>query len=180
MKTTKWTAEYTKEYNRLYQKAYYIKNKEKVLKRSKEYARNNPTVKKKCQGNWRAKNRETIRAKQKARLFNLDAFLARKLSHLKKNKLRARTKELRILEFSITTQDLINLWKKQNGKCAISGYAMTYPEESLFAISVDRINPSQGYVLNNIQLVCQGINFCKNKFTNDEMIDFWNRKSLKE
>jgi hypothetical protein len=39
-------------------------------------------------------------------------------------------------------------------------------------LSVDRINPNEGYTENNTQLVCMAINQMKSDFTNDEIYKF--------
>lgn len=60
----------------------------------------------------------------------------------------------------IGVENIINLWKKQNGKCAITGIDMTYEKNSNIKfrnptnISVDKINPKLGYTLDNIHLTC--------------------------
>lgn len=64
------------------------------------------------------------------------------------------------LPFTITKEDLMILWKSQNGKCAISGLDMTYElgEGRLYTnVSIDQIIPSKGYTADNIQLVCKAI-----------------------
>ena len=78
------------------------------------------------------------------------------------------------LLFDITKEDLINLWDKQNGKCAISGIDMTYTLDSgrtPYNVSVDQINPSMGYTKNNIQLVCMSVNQLKSDFEMDIVLN---------
>ena len=53
---------------------------------------------------------------------------------------------------------------------------MTHRFHNLFAVSVDRIESGRGYVQGNIQLVCQAINYAKNKFTNEQFLTFWNNQ----
>lgn len=62
---------------------------------------------------------------------------------------------------NITKEDLINLYNKQNGMCALSGRKMTtikgvgrFPDNA----SVDRIVPGGDYSLDNIRLVCNQVN----------------------
>ncbi len=57
-----------------------------------------------------------------------------------------------------------------SGKCALTGLKMTF-NKSLLAISVDRINNEEGYIPNNIQLVCRWVNLAKNSGSNQEFKD---------
>ena len=79
---------------------------------------------------------------------------------------RDRAKRKNVL-FNITKQDLMDLWNKQKGKCAISGISMTYTMDTgrnPYNVSVDQINPSSGYTKDNIQLVCMCVNQLKSDF----------------
>ena len=65
------------------------------------------------------------------------------------------------IPFTITKEDLLTVWKAQNGKCAISGLDMTYElgEGRIYTnVSIDQIMPSKGYTIDNIQLVCMAVN----------------------
>lgn len=74
----------------------------------------------------------------------------------------------------IGEKNIINLWKKQNGKCAITGIDMTYEINTNIKfrnptnISVDKINPKFGYVLDNIHLTCLWANTGKLIYSVDE------------
>jgi hypothetical protein len=54
----------------------------------------------------------------------------------------------------------IDLYHKQEGKCAISGVKMTYTHQkkSPTQISIDRIDNSRGYEAGNVRLTCLWIN----------------------
>lgn len=54
---------------------------------------------------------------------------------------------------SITYEDLVELYNKQEGKCVLTGWEMTPIAGQFTTISVDRIDSSQGYIKGNIQLV---------------------------
>lgn len=151
-----------------YFKEYYRKNKEKLKERAAEWRANNPEKVKAIQQKWRDDNKDSRKESRQRWEKTLKGCLATKLKHLKKSK------RSRVLEVSIDINNLIELWDAQNGCCAISKYPMTYTESCLFGVSVDRIDSSGGYTKENVQLVCQGINFAKNKYSNQEMIDFWN------
>ena len=78
-------------------------------------------------------------------------------------------------EWKITAEDIISLWDEQNGRCAISGVYMTHHvdrgERKDFNASIDRIRSTEGYVRDNVQLVCQRVNTIKNDL--DEASLYW-------
>ena len=60
------------------------------------------------------------------------------------------------------------VFEKQDGKCAISGlplekFLRSIPNTPL-TVSIDRIDSSRGYMMDNVQLVCHCINLAKNKY----------------
>ncbi len=84
--------------------------------------------------------------------------------------------------------NLEELYYKQKGLCALSGVPMTthsnmnknlgvsayFPTN----ISVDRIDSSKGYELNNIQLVCCIVNIMKNVLTEEQLV-WWCKQIIK-
>lgn len=78
------------------------------------------------------------------------------------------------LSYDLTSIYLKQLYDEQQGKCAISGIAMTLGRKrkqnvkSLKNASVDRIDNSKGYVKGNVQFVCLGINYMRNSFSIEE------------
>jgi hypothetical protein len=69
---------------------------------------------------------------------------------------------------------VIDLWKKQGGKCAITGIEMTgiknqsVKHRHATNISIDKINPNLGYTKENIQLTCLWANTGKLTSTTEE------------
>ena len=69
----------------------------------------------------------------------------------------------------IDRADLERLWKKQGGRCALTGREMaTGPGPQ--SVSVDRIDSSRGYIPENIQLVCHAVNVMKRRLSNAEFV----------
>lgn len=74
---------------------------------------------------------------------------------------RANTKKL---PFNLDFDFLNDLWKEQDGKCAISGVPFelspneTFGEPRQLSPSLDRINPALGYIKGNVRLVTYQIN----------------------
>jgi hypothetical protein len=84
-------------------------------------------------------------------------------------------------ECNVTLEQLNNLWNKQKGICPYTGWELiilpstTQYETTDLTInraSVDRIDSSLGYLLDNIHFVAVIANFAKNSFTEQELLDF--------
>lgn len=66
-----------------------------------------------------------------------------------------------------------DLYDKQDGKCALSGVAMTYSANSRSRqISIDRIDCSKGYTPGNTRLLCLFVNNALNSYDVIELIAF--------
>lgn len=83
------------------------------------------------------------------------------------------------LKIDIDLEYLYLLWNLQNGICPISGISMELPRDSntkriikFNSASIDRINNSLGYIKGNIRFVCLMANYCRNTFTDKEVIEF--------
>lgn len=87
------------------------------------------------------------------------------------------------INFQITKEDIEELFKKQNGKCAITEVQLTYSymterqEGDSHIInktnmSIDRINNSKGYTKNNIHLICAVVNRIKHEMNLFELMFF--------
>ncbi len=96
------------------------------------------------------------------------AYLSCKHNCLKRNK---------DLEFTITEQEIIDLYYKQKGKCALSGEKLTtivLENNGIndFNLSIDRKDSSKGYTIDNIQLVGALINIMKNDMDEKDFLLF--------
>ena len=82
------------------------------------------------------------------------------------------------IEYGITTEDVIDMWEMQGGKCALSGMLMTHQRDGTygdrkqkdFNASIDRVNPNGPYVRENVQLVSARINTMKHTLSEDMFI----------
>lgn len=58
----------------------------------------------------------------------------------------------------LTVDMVVRMFRQQGGRCALTGFEMTFDpkggRESLFNMSIDRIDSSGGYTASNIQLAC--------------------------
>lgn len=74
----------------------------------------------------------------------------------------ARSKKKLMKIFDIDLEYLEKLYKIQNGKCFHSGIDMDLNIGSQYCISIDRIDSSKGYEIENVCLSCRAINIMKN------------------
>ena len=90
------------------------------------------------------------------------------------NRLSFRNKEV-----SITLQDLVDQWKKQDGKCVYTKEVLSLVRKDTgwkqSSASIDRIDSSIGYHVGNIQWVHKRINTMKNDMSEKEFIS-WCKK----
>lgn len=84
--------------------------------------------------------------------------------------------EKRGKSFNITLDDLDKQFKKQNGKCAISGITLKDPKpiakRKESDLSLDRIDSTKGYDKNNIQWVHKTINMMKWSLSQEEFLSW--------
>ena len=80
----------------------------------------------------------------------------------------------RDLTFKITIKQAWNKFEKQNGKCALSGRELSFGnfcEDINRTASLDRIDSTKGYSVDNIQWVHKDINQMKWNMPQEEFID---------
>ena len=81
------------------------------------------------------------------------------------------------LTWHINQAHLYNLYHKQEGKCALSGQQMTWltgQGKVDTNISLDRIDPEQGYEPDNIQLITYRCNIMKHDLKEDALFKLIN------
>jgi len=92
------------------------------------------------------------------------------------NQSRSTNKKTRQLEWQITLDDLLEMWEKQGGRCAISGAFLTHHKDGSgtkeWNVSIDRIVNTRGYTPQNTQLVCHRVNLMKHTLSED-MFYWW-------
>jgi hypothetical protein len=98
------------------------------------------------------------------------------------NKARSRSKQ-KGYQTDVNIQYLKEVWDKQNGICPYTNLKMeigrTSADEDIkktpTKASLDRIDPSIGYIKGNVEFVCYCVNVMKNDFTKEEMVHFINQ-----
>ena len=99
---------------------------------------------------------------------SLERYLQRRLSTL-------RQRHKKYSGTSVTLDDLLDIYKKQKGMCAITGLPMHYTmEESDLSVSPDRIDNSQGYIKSNVRLVCARANLMQSVLDDTHLL-WWCR-----
>lgn len=74
------------------------------------------------------------------------------------------------IPFSITTEDIVKQYRKQNGECYYSGQPMSPIAKSPTLMSIDRIDSTLGYTKDNIVLCCWQVNDMKNNYSQPEFL----------
>jgi hypothetical protein len=74
-------------------------------------------------------------------------------------------------EWDLTPEYILELYKNQNGLCALTCWPIGWSEKGLTAtVSIDRINSSEGYTKGNVQLLHKDVNMAKQQFSQEYFI----------
>ncbi len=121
------------------------------------------------------------RARAKAAYYKIPMDQRRKMwdERMKKDPMQMLGKGLRRAlyrrptENPVTVNQLMEMWRKQEGKCAVTGLLMTWAKGTYLpaSISIDRIDSSVGYRLDNVRLICYAINTFKGVWSDEHMIE---------
>lgn len=77
--------------------------------------------------------------------------------------------------FDLSEDQLQELWKQQDGRCAYTGVPFDLRRSTvrpMAAPSLDRIDNEKGYVPGNVQFVCTAVNRMKHTRTHEEVQAF--------
>lgn len=92
-------------------------------------------------------------------------------------------KEKRNIDVNITDEELYNLYLKQDKKCALTGLDIHFSNraktKTYGTASIDRINSTKGYTIDNVQWVHKDVNIMKLDFNQEKFIEFCNLVSKK-
>lgn len=90
--------------------------------------------------------------------------------------------KLRKLDFSITIKDAWNIYLKQDRKCALTkmdiSFSKSIKDAKDTSASLDRIDSSKGYTIDNVQWVHKKINIMKMNLSQDEFINLCKKVSI--
>lgn len=93
---------------------------------------------------------------------------------LKYAKYRAKKKNI---SFELDIDFVLALFKKQKGKCALTGITLTWKKTidnkyNSTNITIDRINSTKGYTYKNSRLVCYAANVMKSDLTDYQLLRY--------
>lgn len=74
------------------------------------------------------------------------------------------------LPFNLTLDWIVE--KLRRGVCERTGTPFVFESHNPRAPSLDQINPSKGYTMDNTQVVTWQYNFCKGQGTDEELLQF--------
>lgn len=130
--------------------------------------------------------KDCMKAKARNQSYNkksADRYRSCISGHLRRitNNARFRAKRDNLV-FNIDYHFLLNLWHKQQGKCALSNDPMVVKigsgsGKATLSPSIDRIDPSEGYTRDNVQLLSVESNRHKSDKTNKEILE-WSQKVI--
>ncbi len=73
----------------------------------------------------------------------------------------------------LSTKELIELHKTQQGKCAYTGLEYSLTEKGPLCMTIDRIDNTRGYSIDNVALCCWFVNCAKNQWPLEQMKQLW-------
>ena len=82
----------------------------------------------------------------------------------------------RFKEFNLTLEYLKQLWELQKGICPYTGIQLKLAEytkghhDPIYTASLDRIDPSKGYIIGNVQFVSTSINYMKHEMSHEDTL----------
>lgn len=108
--------------------------------------------------------------KNEKKFSTIDEYMKSKITNLN-NKIKTKKHSTII---SIVPQDLVDLFYQQGGMCFYTGIKMHRGcgKQEPWSLSVDRKDPSCGYIKENIVLCCNCVNSFKSTFTQSEFSSF--------
>jgi hypothetical protein len=86
-----------------------------------------------------------------------------------------RSINIRSKEKGVSLQELKQIWERQNGICPMTGWKLILKEGKACLpnqASLDRIDSKQGYIKDNLRFVALIANYCKNNFSDEQVLDF--------
>lgn len=89
-----------------------------------------------------------------------------------------RDAEVRNLVYEITSADMWKQFQLQNGRCAYTNWKLSFGYKSETTASLDRIDSSAGYTLENIQWIHKDVNRMKTNFTEERFLQLVKSISL--
>lgn len=147
-----------------YSKTYREKNKEKIKEYSKTWTENNKEKVKNWNKEYQAKKRK--RAETDIDIY-VDIIYRGLVDRTNIRNRKGRNHE----EIDFDREFLKKKILKSNMICAISGLTMTFKNNDLYKVSIDRKNNNKGYIKSNIQVVAACVNIARQDLTIKKFVE---------
>lgn len=82
--------------------------------------------------------------------------------------------ETRGIVFNLSLDDIADVYERQQGKCALTGWDVVFPDvghPQKADASLDRIDSKKPYDKDNVQIVHKLVNMMKGRYTQQQFID---------
>jgi hypothetical protein len=150
---------------KLYHHNYYLKNRNKILKRTKIYHNKHKKQRNLYLKNYRGKHKNKMQNYSKIWRYTIKGIYF----HLK-NKSKRRN-----IEFNITKEDFIRWYNNQEKKCCYCNRTekevINDANQKSYRLTYDRKDNNKGYTIDNIILACYRCNMIKSaEFTFEQML----------
>lgn len=74
-------------------------------------------------------------------------------------------------QWDLTPEYVLDLYEKQEGLCALTGWPIGWPEKGLTStVSIDRIDSQEGYLQGNVQLLHKDVNMAKQQYSQEYFV----------
>lgn len=83
--------------------------------------------------------------------------------------------KIRGIGFNLTIEELWDIYRSQDGKCALSGIEIGFVSSKRGNASLDRKDASKPYVLGNVWWVHTDVNYAKQSLSTDDFIELCKR-----
>ena len=119
---------------------------------------------------WRSRNKGYNGTGEYKKLLPEDRLLMSAVSD-RLMQAKQRIKKYNQPETDLDKQYLFDLFKNQEGKCALSGVTLKIEKGAIACLSLDKIVPSLGYIKGNVQWVAWAVNRAKGDMDEAVFID---------
>lgn len=83
--------------------------------------------------------------------------------------------------WEITISDIATLYELQNGRCALTGWPISWSSQKWeHTASIDRLDNTRGYLLNNVQLVHKSVNMSRGTMEIEDFVEMCKAVANKE
>lgn len=133
-----------------------------------EHRRENPEI----DAQWRKDNAEKLRAQSR------ENYAKRRATFSGWVKINFDTRRQQLkggdTEFTLTPDDIIEIYERQEGLCALTGRELQWGPDTNRGpdtLSMDRIDSLGGYTKENVRLVTMWVNVARQRMTDDELVE---------